>query len=71
MRTEQEMYTLIVNTAWNDDRIRAAVLNGSRANPHASADIFQDYDIGYLVTDVASFKRDPEWIKRFGELMIM
>ena len=71
MRSEQEMYELILNTARNDDRIRAVILNGSRANPNIPGDIFQDFDIVYIVTDIASFKRDPHWIKRFGELMIL
>ena len=71
MRSEQEIYDLIVNTAQNDDRIRAVIMNGSRADPNAARDIFQDFDIVYIVTDVSSFKHDPNWIKRFGELMIM
>jgi len=71
MRSEQEMLELIVNTARNDDRIRAVIMNGSRANPNAPRDFFQDYDIVYVVTDVPSFKQDPNWIKIFGELMIL
>jgi aminoglycoside 6-adenylyltransferase len=71
MRSEQEMLELILNTARNDDRIRAVIMNGSRANPNAPRDIFQDYDITYIVTDVPSFKQDPGWIKPFGELMIL
>ena len=71
MRNEQEMFELIVNTARNDDRIRAVIMNGSRANPNAPRDIFQDYDIVYVVTDVAALKNDPNWIDQFGELMIM
>jgi aminoglycoside 6-adenylyltransferase len=71
MRSEQEMLELIVNTAKNDERIRAVIMNGSRANPNAPRDIFQDFDIVYLVTDVAPFKDDLAWISRFGELMIL
>ena len=71
MRSEQDMLELIVNTARNDDRIRAVILNGSRANPNARRDIFQDFDIVYLVTDVPSFTDDPMWIDRFGERMIL
>ena len=59
MRSEQEMYELIINTARNDERIRAVIMNGSRANPNAPRDIFQDYDIVYIVTEVSSFKHDP------------
>ena len=71
MRSEQEMLDLIVNAAKDDDRIRAVIMNGSRANPNARRDMFQDYDVCYMVTDVAPFKYNYEWIKRFGEIMIM
>ena len=71
MRSEKEMFELILDTAENDDRIRAVVMNGSRANPNAPRDVFQDFDIVYIVTDMPSFKEDPDWIKRFGEIMIM
>lgn len=71
MRSEREMLDLIVEVARHDERIRAAVLNGSRANPNAPRDIFQDYDVVYFVTDATPFKNDLAWIKRFGELMIL
>ncbi len=47
------------------------LLNGSRANPNAPRDIFRDYDVVYLVTDVAPFWKNIKWIERFGELMIL
>jgi len=47
------------------------MLNGSRANPGVPCDIFQDFDVVYFVTDVASFRLDPHWIDRFGERMIL
>jgi aminoglycoside 6-adenylyltransferase len=71
MRSEQEMLELIINTAKSDERIQAVILNGSRANPHTPRDIFQDFDIVYLVTEVASFQHDFNWLKRFGEIMIL
>jgi aminoglycoside 6-adenylyltransferase len=71
MRSEREMFDLILETARQDERIRAVILNGSRANPNAPRDILQDFDIVYIVTDVASFKHDADWIERFGELMIL
>jgi len=71
MRSEDEIYELILNIAQADDRVRAVILNGSRANPNAPRDIFQDFDIIYVVTDVAGFKNDPNWIERFGEIMIL
>lgn len=71
MRSEQEMYELILGIAKSDERVRAVIMNGSRANPNAVPGIFQDFDIVYVVTDVASFKNDPDWHRQFGELMIM
>jgi aminoglycoside 6-adenylyltransferase len=71
MRTEQEVYDLILSIAEADERVRAVILNGSRVNPNAKKDIFQDFDVVYVVTDMLSFKADPEWIQCFGEMMIL
>ena len=71
MRSEHEMLELILNTAKDDGRIRAVILNGSRVNPNAPHDLFQDFDIVYLVTETASFHHDFNWLKRFGEIMIL
>lgn len=71
MRSEQEMFDLILNTARQDERIRAVILNGSRTNPNAIKDIFQDYDILYVVKETKSFRNDKNWIDRFGERLYM
>src|SRR5690625_5870810 len=67
MRTEQEMYDLILKVANEDQRVRAVAINGSRANKNAPKDIFQDYDIVYLVNDMASFLEEPNWVDVFGD----
>lgn len=71
MRSEKHMFDLILGIAQQDERVRAVIMNGSRANPNAPEDIFQDYDIVYVVAEIASFKAEPTWIDRFGERMIM
>lgn len=48
MRTEKEMYDLILGTAQADDRIRGVYMGGSRTNPNAVPDLFQDYDVVYI-----------------------
>ena len=58
MRSEEEMLTLITTIAAQDERIRAVMLNGSRANPAAKRDLFQDYDVVYFVTELDSFIAD-------------
>jgi aminoglycoside 6-adenylyltransferase len=71
MRTEREVLDLILDVARGDARIRAVIMNGSRANPNVRRDPLQDFDIVYLVTEVAPFRGNREWIRRFGELMIL
>ncbi|MGE7609808.1 aminoglycoside 6-adenylyltransferase [Peribacillus frigoritolerans] len=71
MRTEKEMMDLILKVAMNDTGIRAVGMNGSRVNANVPKDLFQDYDIVYLVTDMDSFISDPSWINVFGEQLIM
>ncbi len=71
MRSEQEMHDLILSTARQDERIRAVTLNGSRANPNAGRDPFQDFDVVYFVTDPRPFHHAFDWIQRFGPVMIL
>ena len=55
MRAENEMYDLILKIAKNDSRIKAVYMNGSRTNENVPKDMFQDYDIVYVVEDIRSF----------------
>lgn len=71
MRSEQQMMDLILSTAKGDDRIRAVCLEGSRVNPNAPRDLFQDYDVVYVVNETVSFQQDKSWIDRFGERLYM
>ena len=71
MRTEQEMYDLILGVAKADKRVRAVLQNGSRSNPNVPKDIYQDFDIAYMVTDVVSFTKDHSWIDIFGKRLML
>jgi len=71
VRNEKEMLDLILKIANVEERIRAVIMNGSRVNPNVSRDIFQDFDILFVVSSVDEFRRDRSWIKNFGELIIM
>ncbi len=68
MRTEQEIFDLIMKIAKDDDRIRAAYMHGSRANPTVEKDKYSDYDIVFVVTETDSFIKDKDWANRFGEI---
>jgi len=65
------MMNLIINTAKNDERIRAVILNGSRANDFVPKDIYQDFDIVYLVTDFQYFIENKNWIDIFGDRIML
>lgn len=71
MRTEHEMYELILDFARQDERIRVVAMNGSRANPNAPRDAFQDYDIVFVVTEMDSFLAGDTWLEHFGRRVIM
>jgi aminoglycoside 6-adenylyltransferase len=68
MRTEQEMLRVIMKIATEDERIRAAYMHGSRANPKAETDKYSDYDIVFVVPETASFIKDKDWLNYFGDI---
>ena len=71
MRSETDMYHLFMKIADADDRILAVYMNGSRTNVNAPKDIFQDYDIVFVVSETQSFIEDKDWIHRFGRILYM
>lgn len=71
LRSEQEILDLILNIAEKDERIRAVIMNGSRTNPNATKDCFQDFDIIYVVTNMNSFTCNHNWIDIFGERIML
>ena len=70
VRTESEMLALIRRAAQQDDRIRAAWLNGSRANPAAQRDALQDYDVVFSVSELAPLCKLVHWEQIFGTLAV-
>lgn len=71
MRDEATMYKLFMDIANADDRILAMYLNGSRTNANVPKDIFQDYDIVYVVKETKPFIEDKDWIRKFGNVLYM
>ncbi len=65
------MMNVILSVAESDERVRAVILNGSRANPKIMKDDFQDFDVIYLVKELESFRVAPHWIDVFGERIIL
>jgi aminoglycoside 6-adenylyltransferase len=69
-RSTQQMMDLILGVAHKDSRILAVLQDGSRSNPNVTIDIFQDFDIIYVVEDLEPFLQDHSWVDAFGERMI-
>ena len=70
MRTEEEMFHIIIHAAETDDRVLAAYMKGSRANPNVPRDIYQDFDIMYVVKETESFRTDLSWMEPFGKVIL-
>ena len=69
MRTESEMFDVILQTA-KALLVEAVAMSGSRTNPNAPRDEFQDYDVVYIVEDLDALVADLAWLEKFGKRMI-
>lgn len=69
MRTDQEMLGLILQIA-KKLQVDAVALSGSRTNPKAPKDEFQDYDVVYLVENFEELISDLSWMDQFGKRVI-
>lgn len=63
--------SLVLHVALSDERIRAVLLIGSRADVNSKKDILQDFDIVYIVRKYQGFLADKNWINVFGERLLM
>ena len=69
MRTETEMFNVILQTA-KVLQVEAVAMSGSRTNPNAPKDEFQDYDVVYIVEYLDALVADLAWLERFSERVI-
>ena len=71
VRSDDDVLGLILAIARADERVRAVILSGSRADPHAPSDALRDFDVVFVVRDVESFRDDHAWFRAFGETAIV
>lgn len=69
MRAEAEMLDIIIKIAKNL-KVKAIAMSGSRTNPKALKDEFQDYDVVYVVDDLDNLTSDLSWLDQFGKRII-
>lgn len=70
MRSEQQIYDIILGYAESEEQVRLVTLEGSRTNRNILPDEFQDYDITFFVTDMDSFMADDAWLDVFGKRLL-
>jgi aminoglycoside 6-adenylyltransferase len=70
MRTLAEIKQIFTDLAIRDNRVRAILLQGSRANSKIIPDVYQDYDIFLVVNQMEEFLNDHRWTSIFGERII-
>lgn len=63
------MLDLILQTA-KTLQVKAVAMSGSRTNPKAPKDEFQDYDVVYVVDDLDNLTSDLSWLDQFGRRLI-
>ena len=68
-RSEAQMLRLILQTA-KTLQVEAVAMSGSRTNPKAPKDEFQDYDVVYVVDDLDNLTSDLSWLDPFGKRII-
>ena len=68
-RSEAQMLRLILQVAENI-QVEAVAMSGSRTNPKAPKDEFQDYDVVYVVDDLDTLTSNLAWLDQFGARII-
>jgi len=69
MRAETERLDIILKTA-ETLQVKAVAMSGSRTNPKAPKDEFQDYDVVYVVDDLDNLTSNLSWLDHFGKRII-
>jgi aminoglycoside 6-adenylyltransferase len=68
---EDPVAQYLINWATADPRVRAVVWTSTRTNPTAVVDALSDYDIIFVVDDIAPFIEDEAWLGDFGPLLVV
>lgn len=71
MRGEEEVFQQCRQIVMQDDKVRLAVLEGSRTNKNVPPDKYQDYDFSFFVTDMEAYTKADDWLAAFGDRVFM
>jgi aminoglycoside 6-adenylyltransferase len=68
---QDDVFNKLIQWAEQRSSIRAMLLTSTRAVPHASVDLFSDYDVILIVEDIHPFYEDRSWLEDFGEVLVV
>ena len=69
--SDSEIRARLVEWGRQHDAVRAMLLTSTRAVPNAVPDIFSDYDVILVLTDIQPFARDRAWLEDFGHVLTL
>ena len=68
---EQAIIDRLVHWAEKQPAVRAMLLTSSRTNPYATLDVFSDFDVLLVVTDIHRFHEDDRWLEDYGRTLVV
>jgi aminoglycoside 6-adenylyltransferase len=61
----------LIEWAEKQAAVRALIQTSSRANPDAPVDLFSDYDVIVVVTDIRPYDADDSWLEDLGRVLVV
>ena len=68
-KDKEEIIASLTRWAEHQPLVRVAILTSSLAIPNAPVDVFSDYDVILVLSDVHPFYEDRTWLKYFGQVL--
>jgi aminoglycoside 6-adenylyltransferase len=68
---EQTVIQRLIDWANAQSSVRALILTSTRTNPDAPVDLFSDYDVIVVVTDIHPFFDDRSWLEDVGPVLVV
>lgn len=68
---EDRIIQQLMAWATRQESVRAMLLTSTRTSPNARVDLFSDYDVVLVVTEIHPFFEDRAWLEDFGRVLVV
>jgi aminoglycoside 6-adenylyltransferase len=68
---EDRIIQQLMDWAETRETVRAMLLTSTRTSPNARVDVFSDYDVILVVTDIHPLFADRAWLEDFGRVLVL